>query len=39
MTSLLRRNTSNLVLGICFLTPDLKPSKENLPLGGWFIMR
>jgi hypothetical protein len=30
MTILLRRNTSNLVIGICCLTPDLKPSKGKL---------
>jgi hypothetical protein len=34
MTSLLRRKTSNLVIGICCLTLDLKISKENLPLVG-----
>jgi hypothetical protein len=39
MTSLLRRNTLNLVIGICCLNLDLKPSKENLPLGGCVFMR
>jgi hypothetical protein len=39
MTSLLRRNTSNLVIGICCLTPNLKLSKENLPLSGCALMR
>jgi hypothetical protein len=39
MTSLLRRNTSNLVIGIFCLTPNLKLSKENLPLSGCALMR
>jgi hypothetical protein len=39
MTSLLRRNTSNLVTGLCCLIPDLKPSEEKSPPGGWALMR
>jgi hypothetical protein len=31
MTSLLKRNTSSLVIGPCCLIPGSKPSKEKLP--------
>jgi hypothetical protein len=39
MKNLVRRNNSNLVIGLCCFIPDLKILKKKLPLSGWVIMR